>query len=70
MGAYCRTRQRQPVGMVSTLSGQVGRMMAEEAPQEWQWRGRPVRLVDGTMIWAKRSPYRVDQATLDESGAI
>lgn len=55
-GAYCRARQRLPVGMVSTLSRQAGRMMSEAAPVAWQWRGRPVRLVDGTMVSMPDTP--------------
>lgn len=55
-GAYCRARQRLPVSMVSALSRQAGRMMTEQAPRAWQWRGRPVRLVDGTMISMPDTP--------------
>jgi hypothetical protein len=49
-GAYCRARQRLPVEMVSTLVRKSGQLTAETTPDAWQWRGRPVRLVDGTTI--------------------
>tara|TARA_R110002020_G_scaffold114135_1_gene262491 strand:+ start:3721 stop:5106 length:1386 start_codon:yes stop_codon:yes gene_type:complete len=55
-GAYCRARQRLPVEMVSTLCRQTGRMMTNAAPLAWQWKGRPVRLVDGTMISMPDTP--------------
>jgi hypothetical protein len=42
-GAYCRARQRLPMGMVSTLTCDTGRTVAERIPQTWLWRGRPVR---------------------------
>lgn len=49
-GAYCRARQRLPVEMVSTLCRQTGHLLSQDAPASWHWRGRPVRLVDGTML--------------------
>lgn len=49
-GAYCRARQRLPVEMVSGLVPHTGRLMAGQLPQAWLWRGRPVRLVDGTTV--------------------
>ncbi len=49
-GAYCRARQRLPVEMVSTLVRQSGQLMAGTARDAWHWRGRPVRLVDGTTV--------------------
>lgn len=55
-GAYCRARQRLPVEMVSSLCRQTGHMMTRAAPAAWQWRGRPVRLVDGTMISIPDTP--------------
>jgi Transposase DDE domain len=49
-GAYCRARQRLPTQMVSTLACYTGQQVAGCAPQSWCWRGRPVRLVDGTTL--------------------
>ncbi len=49
-GAYCRARQRLPLEMVSTLARYTGRLMAQQTPPAWHWRGRPVRLVDGTTV--------------------
>lgn len=49
-GAYCRARQRLPTQMASALVRHTGRLIAGHSPQTWHWRGRPVRLVDGTTV--------------------
>ena len=49
-GAYCRARKRLPMEMVQTLTGYVGQWVTAHAPDDWHWRGRPVRLVDGTTL--------------------
>lgn len=47
-GAYCKARQRLPLEMVSRLVRCTGKKVSENALTDWHWRGRPVRLVDGT----------------------
>jgi len=47
-GGYCRARQRLPLQMVSTLTRQTGQLLSKKAPAQWLWRGRAVKLVDGT----------------------
>jgi hypothetical protein len=64
-GAYCRARQRLPVEMVSTLVRKSGQLMAETTPDAWQWRGRPVRLVDGTTVSMPDTP--ANQASYPQS---
>lgn len=49
-GAFCRARQRLPVEMVSTLVRHTASSISDQAPSSWRWRGRPVRLVDGTTV--------------------
>lgn len=49
-GAFCRARQRLPEEMVSTLVRQTGRAMVSGTPADLGWRGRRVRLVDGTTV--------------------
>jgi len=49
-GAYCRARQRLPLKIISTLARHTGHVMTESTPGTWHWRGRPTRLVDGTML--------------------
>lgn len=55
-GAYCRARQRLPTEMISTLVRQLGRRITAQAPEPWRWRGRPVRLVDGTTVVMPDTP--------------
>jgi hypothetical protein len=55
-GAYCRARQRLPMEMISTLVRHTGRRVTARAPEPWRWRGRPVRLVDGTTVVMPDTP--------------
>ena len=64
-GAYCRARLRLPVAMVSTLARHVGRRVATQAPPAWLWRGRPIRLVDGTTVLMPDTP--ANQAAYPQS---
>jgi hypothetical protein len=47
-GGYCRARQRLPQEMVRELAQQTGALLSEHTPAPWLWRGRHVKLVDGT----------------------
>lgn len=49
-GAYCRARQRLPQAMVSSLVRFTGQRLTQLAHRSGHWRGRPVRLVDGTTV--------------------
>lgn len=49
-GGYCKARARLPLPLVSTLARQTGGMLTRGAASWWHWRGRPVRLVDGTTV--------------------
>lgn len=55
-GGYCRARQRLPLQMVSTLTRETGRLHNEKALTPWLWRGRSVKLVDGTGISMPDTP--------------
>lgn len=55
-GAYCKARQRLPVGMVTTLVKQTGRLVDKNIPDSWRWQGRPVRLIDGTTVTLPDTP--------------
>ena len=47
-GGYCRARQRLPLEMVSALTCQTGQQLSQKALTQWLWRGRAVKMVDGT----------------------
>ena len=49
-GAYCRARKRLPGQWVSRLVQKTGQRISADSPKAWRWRGRPVRLVDGTTL--------------------
>lgn len=49
-GAFCAARQRLPQELVSALVRHTGQMGASHLPPAWRWRGRAVRLVDGTTV--------------------
>ncbi len=55
-GGFCRARQRLPLEMVSTLTRETGRLLHEKALAQWLWRGRAVKLVDGTGISMPDTP--------------
>ncbi|HET9642017.1 MAG TPA: IS4 family transposase, partial [Burkholderiaceae bacterium] len=55
-GAYCRARQRLPLEMISTITRQAGRQLSQKAQQQWLWRGRTVKLVDGTTVSMPDTP--------------
>ena len=55
-GAYCKARQRLPVTMVSTLARHAAKRLSERAQLGWRWRGRCVKLVDGTGILMPDTP--------------
>ena len=54
--AYCQARARLPEAMVSALARQAAALLSEHTPQGWLWRGRPVKLVDGTTAWMPDTP--------------
>ena len=55
-GAYCRARQRLPLNLVSELVQHTGALIDDQTPQQWRWKGRPVRVVDGTTVTLPDTP--------------
>lgn len=49
-GAYCQARQRLPQGVLPRLTRHVGTRLLQQAPQAWRWKGRVVKIVDGTTL--------------------
>ena len=49
-GGYCIARQRLPQEMVSTLARETAALLGTYTPTGWLWRGRHVKLVDGTTV--------------------
>jgi hypothetical protein len=55
-GAYCAARKRLPGELVSSLVRRTGAMGSADMPSAWRWRGRAVRLVDGTTLRMPDTP--------------
>lgn len=55
-GAYCKARQRLPIEMVSELTRHTAQLLSGHALAGWRWRGRTVKLVDGTGISMPDTP--------------
>lgn len=49
-GAYCTARGHLPEKACRKLVRQTGKDLEDEAPSEWHWEGRRVRVVDGSTI--------------------
>lgn len=49
-GPYCNARQRLPLGLVERLGKRVGERLQDGCVQGWRWRGRSVKIVDGTTV--------------------
>jgi putative transposase len=49
-GAYCWARDDLPEAACRQLARQTGTALESEAPAEWLWRGRRVRVIDGSTI--------------------
>jgi len=47
-GAYCKARGRLPEELLRELTRRTGRELLEKAPPTWLWKGRSVKVVDGT----------------------
>lgn len=54
--AYCRARQRLPIEMVRELVRHSGKQLTEHLPKQWKWKGRHVKMVDGTTLSMPDTP--------------
>lgn len=55
-GAYCKARQRLPLALIQSLVRQTGALIGLQAAQPWQWRGRAVKLIDGSTVTMPDTP--------------
>jgi hypothetical protein len=56
-GAYCQARQRLPEGVLTHLMRTAGRQLHQrEQPAAWLWKGRPVKVADGTTVSMPDTP--------------
>jgi hypothetical protein len=55
-GAYSQARQRLPEGALARLARRVGSELLFQAPVAWLWKGRDVKVVDGTTVSMPDTP--------------
>lgn len=55
-GSYCKARKRLPEKVLSRLTQETAARMTEEAPRSWRWKGREVKIVDGTTLSMPDTP--------------
>jgi hypothetical protein len=55
-GAYCTARNDLPEAACQQLVCETGRALEDQAPADWHWHGRRVRVVDGTTITMPDTP--------------
>lgn len=53
---YCRARQRLPEELLKQLMQETGATVNEQSDPQWQWKGRPIKLVDGTTVSMPDTP--------------
>jgi hypothetical protein len=66
-GGYCLARQRLPQEMVRELARQTGSLLNAYTPKPWLWRGRHVKLTDGTTTLMPDTPE--NQAAFPQHGS-
>lgn len=49
-GPYCKARARLALNLVERLGREVGERLNMAQPDAWRWRGREVKLIDGTTV--------------------
>lgn len=54
--SYCRARIKLPERMFSDLVRGTGRELTEQAPEEWHWKGRRTKIVDGSTVSMPDTP--------------
>jgi hypothetical protein len=65
-GPYCKARKRLPLGLIRRLALNIGETLEQASPANWKWRGRSVKLMDGTTI--SMPDTESNQAVYPQSG--
>jgi IS4 transposase len=55
-GAYCTARERLPESVVKGLVRHTGQELDRQAKDEWRWKGRKVKVVDGSTVSMPDTP--------------
>ena len=65
-GPYCKARQRLPLSLIERLAVSVGERLEQMTSRNWTWRGRSVKLLDGTTV--SMPDTQANQAAYPQSG--
>ena len=65
-GPYCKARQRLGLGLITRLGVAVGERLERAIARGWMWRGRSVKLLDGTTV--SMPDTAANQAVYPQSG--
>lgn len=65
-GPYCKARQRLPLSLIERLGVSVGERLEAMSCKNWKWRGRSVKLLDGTTV--SMPDTLANQAVYPQSG--
>ncbi len=64
-GPYCKARARLALSLVERLGREIGERLRASQPEAWRWRGREVKLIDGTTASMPDTP--ANQAEFPQS---
>lgn len=65
-GPYCKARSRLPLSLIGRLGVALGERLEALSCQNWKWRGRSVKLLDGTTV--SMPDTLANQAVYPQSG--
>ncbi|MFN0038648.1 MAG: IS4 family transposase [Burkholderiales bacterium] len=65
-GPYCKARSRLPLPLIERLAVSVGERLEDMSCKNWKWRGRLVKLLDGTTV--SMPDTQANQAVYPQSG--
>jgi hypothetical protein len=54
--AYCQARSRLSLGLIKDLAIESGEFMERAVPSEWLWKGRHLKLIDGSTLSMPDTP--------------
>jgi Transposase DDE domain len=60
-GAYSKARQRLPEKLLAELTRHTGKQLMTEAPAGWRWKGRHVKIVDGSTASMPDTPANQEE---------
>lgn len=64
-GPYCKARARLALSLIERLGRDIGERLRAGQPEVWRWRGREVKLIDGTTASMPDTPE--NQAAFPQS---